>query len=147
MQGEQPSPSVPAMFIGAGLRALLIDRVTVEVHRALEAGGVPSIVLKGPSIANWLYGPDEVRGYGDSDLLVPHRDWDRAGRVLESLGFQNFLASMAHPRMESYASDPWFRNGEDIDLHSTLYGIGVPPAAVWDVLCRKTVRMAIGGAE
>jgi Uncharacterised nucleotidyltransferase len=147
MSGDRPSSSVPALFLGAGLRAMLIDRVTAEVHGALAQAGIPAIVLKGPAIGNWLYGPDEVRGYGDTDLLIPHREWQHAGEVLESLGFQNFLGTMAHPRMESYASDPWFREGEDVDLHSTIYGLRVPHEQVWGVLSAQTVPMAIGGAD
>jgi hypothetical protein len=147
MPGNQPTPSVAPLFLGHGLRNLLIDRVTVDVFRALEADGIPAIILKGPAIANWLYRADEVRSYGDSDLMIPHHEWEHAGRVLTGLGFQNFLASMAHPRMESYASDPWFREGEDIDLHSTLYGIGLHPDRVWDVMSGETARMMIAGAE
>lgn len=147
MPGAQPTSSVPTLFLGFGLRNLLIDRVTVDVCRALAADGIPSIILKGPAIANWLYRADEVRAYGDSDLLIPHGEWEHAGRVLEGMGFRNYLASMAHPRMESYASDPWFREGEDIDLHSTIYGVGLRPEAVWNVMSARTVPMSIGGAD
>lgn len=147
MPAERPSSSVPAIFLGAGLRAMLIDRVTAEVHRALADNGIPAVVLKGPAIANWLYDRDEVRGYGDSDLLIPHAEWEHAGRVLSELGFQNFLGTMAHPRMESYASDPWFREGEDIDLHSTIYGLRARHEDVWAVLGSETEPMAIGGAQ
>jgi hypothetical protein len=147
MPGERPSSSVPAVFLAAGLRALLMDRVIAEVHRALADGGIPAIVLKGPAIANWIYGPDEVRGYGDGDLLIPHGEWEHTGRVLQSIGFQNFLGDMAHPRMESFASDPWFREGEDIDLHSTIYGLRAPHEAIWEVLAEGAASMDIGGAS
>ena len=147
MSGDQTIPTVPANFMQAGMQALLIDRVTAEVHGALAAAGIPSIVLKGPAIGNWLYHRNEVRGYGDSDLLVPHDLWHDAGKVLAERGFRNFYENMAHPRMESYASDPWFRGDQDVDLHSTIYGIEAPPEAVWAVLSEDIATMEIGGED
>jgi hypothetical protein len=147
MAGETPDTGLPGMVVEAGMRALLVDRVTVEVQRALADRGIPSVVLKGPAIAQWLYTDGEVRGYGDSDLLVPHADWTRAGEVLTELGFQNFLSVMAHPRMESIASDPWFRGEQDVDLHSTIYGLAADPAEVWEILSANTAMLPLAGAE
>ena len=144
---QSPRSSVPPLLLEAGLRNLVIDRITVEVTRALAARGIPSLVLKGPAIANWLYGAHEVRAYGDSDLLVPHRLWDLAVDALTELGFTGDLEPMAHPRMASYASDPFVRGTDSLDLHSTLHGVGVPYEAVWPVLSRDAVPMQIGGAE
>jgi hypothetical protein len=147
MPEDRPSPPVPAIFLEAGMQAMLTDRVTAEVHQALADNGIPSVVLKGPAIANWIYDAREVRGYGDSDLLIPHTEWEHAGRVLASLGFQNYLSTLEQPIAESHASDPWFRGGDDVDLHSTLYGLRVPLDAVWPVLGARTVPMRIGGAD
>jgi hypothetical protein len=147
MSGEQHTSPVPPAFLEGGLRARVIDRTTAQVHQALAAAGIPSVVLKGPAIANWLYREDEVRAYGDTDLLIPHGEWEHAGEVLTGLGFTNFMAGMAHPRMESFASDPWYRGVEDVDLHSTIYGLGVRHQAVWGVLTDDLESMTIGGAE
>src|SRR3954447_14600393 len=103
MTDPAPTASLVALAIEAGMRNLLIDRVTVEVSRELEAEGIPNLVLKGPSIAQWLYDNDEVRAYGDTDLLIPHECWSRAVEVLRRLDFTHDISSLAHPRMESYA--------------------------------------------
>src|SRR3954452_16006779 len=124
MSDELAHPSVNALVVQAGVQSMMIDRITVEVTQAFSASGIPSIVLKGPAIANWLYGAGEVRGYGDTDLMVPQPLWLRAQEVLRERGFANSLESMAHPRMESYASDAWGRRDGDVDLHSTIYGLG-----------------------
>ena len=50
--------------------ALAIDAVTAQVVTALRANGIRPLLLKGPSIAGWLYGDGAARPYGDSDLLV-----------------------------------------------------------------------------
>jgi hypothetical protein len=134
-------------FIQAGMRNVLIDRLTVEVSTALERAEIPNVVLKGPAIAGWLYDRSEVRAYGDSDLLISQRDWERATEVLKSLGFTHDVSDMAHPRMESFASDPWYRGDDNVDLHSTLYGIGADPVKTWAVLSSTAVPIEIGGTE
>jgi hypothetical protein len=138
-------------FVSSGLRTLVVDRITVEVTRAFEAAGIPSVLMKGPALAQWLYdGPNEVRGYGDSDLLIRHQDWEKAGQVLTSLGFAEEISEMAHPRMESYASDPWYRgptNEDNVDLHATLYGVGADMDTVWEVLSASAVPIEVAGAE
>src|SRR5688572_18525084 len=124
MSAPRSTPSVSPLLLEAGFRNAFVDRVTAEMSRAFAARGIPSIVLKGPAIAQWLYEADEVRTYGDSDFLIPHEHWDLAGSVLREEGFQNLLVEMAHPRMQSHASDGWERRGVDnVDLHSTVYGI------------------------
>jgi hypothetical protein len=51
--------------------------------------------------------------------------------------------------MESAAGHPWVReaDGAAVDLHSTLFGIGAGPGAVWDAFAADAVRQAVGGAE
>jgi hypothetical protein len=143
----QPSPSVHPALLGAGLRNVLIDRVSVEVHEAFTARGIPCILLKGPAIARWLYRDDEVRGYGDSDFLIPRGCWQLAGEVLQSLGFASDIGGMAHPRMESFASDPWSRQGIDnVDLHCTFYGLEAEFDDIWSVLSADAESFALEGA-
>jgi Uncharacterised nucleotidyltransferase len=137
-------------FVSSGLRTLIVDRITVEVTRAFEAAGIPSVLMKGPVVAQWLYEPDEVRGYGDSDLLIRRQDWEKAGEVLTSLGFAEEISEMAHPRMESYASDPWYRGPtkeDNVDLHATLYGIGADMDAVWELFSSTAVPIEVAGEQ
>jgi hypothetical protein len=128
----------------------LLDRLIVEVSRDFRAAGIDHVVLKGPAIAGWLYGADEVRGYGDGDFLVPRADWERAIAVLREKGFTDSLAGMAHPRMESYHSHPWKLEGRgDIDMHATLEGIDADMDAVWRELAarRETLALEAGDVE
>jgi hypothetical protein len=142
-----PTASLPVLAIQAALRNVLIDRVTVETSRALAAAGVPSLVLKGPAVAQWLYDSDEVRAYGDTDLLIPHECWERAGEIFQRLGFTHDISSLAHPGMESFASDPWYRGDDNLDLHSTLFGIGEPPERVWGILSEEAMPIRLAGQE
>lgn len=131
------------------LRSFSVDRVTAEVVGALEAHSINSILLKGPTIATWLYAHERPRLYSDTDLLVGRSDWDRAMTVIEELGFRDALGPLAHPRMESGAGHPWRRDsdGAEVDLHYTLFGLTAPPERVWDLIASGAKRMNVGGAE
>ena len=49
---------------------LVVDATTAEVVGALRDVDAPCIVLKGPALADWLYGPNSDRYSVDVDLLV-----------------------------------------------------------------------------
>jgi hypothetical protein len=147
----EAGPSRPSGSEALHLAALSfeIDRVTAETTRALSAASVPSVLLKGPAIAGWLYPRERPRFYVDSDLLVRSEDWQRAISVLEANGFEDDLGPLAHPRMESAAGHPWRRAVDEaaVDLHCTLFGVGAGSQAVWSAFAEGAVRESIGGAE
>ncbi|HWI21245.1 MAG TPA: nucleotidyltransferase family protein [Baekduia sp.] len=124
--------------------ALAIDKVTADVVDVFESQGIDVMLVKGPVIGRWLY-PGEVRGYGDSDLLISPADWDRAVSTLEELGFHNYLGPLDHPRMESQAGTGFIRGHENIDLHSTLHGLDADPAVVWQMLWTRAQSQDVGG--
>jgi hypothetical protein len=123
----------------------IVDRLTALAAGWFEDAGIPYRLLKGPSIARWLYDRDELRGYGDTDLLVPRPRWDDAVALLRSQGFVDAMAEMAHPRMESYTSHPWSSPGGDIDLHSTLHGLTVDMDLVWEELSKDPEPLVVAG--
>ena len=126
-----------------------IDRVTAEVTSALSEASIPSMLLKGPGIATWLYSGDRPRIYTDSDLLLRKRDWKNALALIEGLGFADDLGPLEHPRMESGAGYPWARrsDGAHVDLHYTLFGIDADPQDLWTAFARDAVRENVGGVE
>jgi hypothetical protein len=129
--------------------SLAVDRVTAEVTTALDAARIPSVLVKGPAIANWLYAGEGARLYADTDLLVRAADWEGALAVLAGLGFEDDLGPLRHPRMESGAGHPWVRaaDGASVDLHRTLFGIGAEPEEVWAAFSTGAVRQRVGGVE
>jgi glycosyltransferase involved in cell wall biosynthesis len=124
---------------------LRLDALAHEVIDAFAAAGIESILLKGPSIVDWLYPKQEGRAYADIDLLVAPWDWASAQEVLSDMDFIDGLAPLGHPRMESRTSHPWVRGGLEIDLHCTLWGIEGPPENVWSVLSALTEQGVVGG--
>jgi hypothetical protein len=129
--------------------AFKVDRITAEISTALSERSIPSILVKGPAIATWLYSGEAPRLYGDTDLFLRKSDWEKAFKLMEGLGFEDDLGPLDHPRMESGEGFPWFRNadGAAVDLHYTLFGIGVPPEDVWIALSETAVGENVGGIE
>src|ERR1700733_12035032 len=117
-----PTDGLAPPIVELAVRNLLVDLVTAEVADLFDAAGIDCILLKGPVIADWLY-PDAIRGYGDSDLLVAPLDWERAVALLTNHGFTDYLAPLAHPRMESLAGTAFVRGPDNVDLHCTIAGL------------------------
>ena len=136
---DSPSPTGSVL---ATARSLMVDRMTAELTDALSRHGVEAILLKGPSFAAWLYGDGTVRSYGDCDLLIPPDQIAPAQQVLQDLGFRDYSAPLAHPRLESHA---WRRDPDWVDLHSTLIGMRVDPEEAWRILSQRTESQRVGG--
>jgi hypothetical protein len=134
--------------------ALYIDGVTAEVVTAMEAAGVPAIVLKGPSIAQWLY-PTGGRTYGDTDLLVPPVLFTDAASVLRSIGFKDrFDGFHSSERVDDPAETTFIRAGgpgtgrsATVDLHRNLPDVPATDQLVWDTLTACCETMHVGGIE
>jgi hypothetical protein len=118
---------------------LILDAAAAEVTGALSEGGVRSVLIKGPSVARWVYEEDEFRSYSDIDLLVAPADVRRAVRTLRGRGFD---------RVHSDAHAELLRRPRDqvtVDLHRLLVGIQARPEDAWGVLADQTERLALGG--
>ena len=123
------------------------------MRAALDAAGVPHILLKGRAWAALLYA-DSSRQYHDCDLLVPPTAHARAHGVLRQLGFlpDSGLAQHELPRDSDaaralHAAD-WKRASDcvRVDLHYTVSETGADPQDVWDVLAERTVLLQVGGS-
>jgi Uncharacterised nucleotidyltransferase len=103
------------------MRTLRIDAATAEVVGALRNAGVPSILLKGPSVPRWIYDVAS-RPYGDCDLLVPRSDVEASEQSLRSLGFERGGLHSIPGDWPRHAAV--YRRGDVVvDLHQTLLGV------------------------
>jgi hypothetical protein len=129
------------------VRALAVDAVSAEVISALHAAGIPSILLKGPSIARWLY-PTGGRSYGDTDLLVRGGDFATAEAILRRLRFVYIMDGWAGAEhMPHEVARCYVRPGGNVDLHRSLPHVPVAPGVVWETLSAQTVTLVLGGVE
>jgi hypothetical protein len=111
-------------------------------------------LLKGPSIAQWLY-PSGGRSYVDTDLLVPAYEFSHAGAVLKSLGFFELLEGFhsfergLDPGAEiAFVRRPELgRGGGFVDLHRNLPRLSTPDAFLWEAFSAGTESILVGDVK
>jgi len=89
---------------------------TAELKQMLAAfhqRGIPVISLKGPWLAERLYGDASLRCYGDLDFLVRPSDWNAVEDTLRELGFAPVGPSDDRHR-------EWERGGVHVEPHFRL---------------------------
>jgi hypothetical protein len=138
---------IPEHITDSALR-LRTDSVTAAVVQRLRDREVPSLVLKGPAIAYWLY-DDAARPYTDSDLLIDPRDLTVAEQVLTQLGFRCEDDDRAHPFIFEAHAQEWRRSedGAVVDLHWRLPGTESSPEVAWQLLAASAEPLSVGGTE
>lgn len=129
----------------AAIWTLGVDSVTAEVSGELEEAGVRCLLLKGPSVAQWLYADPGDRAYGDTDLLVAPADAPAARQTLTGIGFRRMWGPVAHPGMREPPSHPWRRDAFVVDLHEAIVGTARDAAALFDWLWEVSVAQVVAG--
>jgi hypothetical protein len=116
---------------------MALDAAAVDVLGALERAGARPVLLKGPSIARWLYDEPGERVYVDIDVLVAPDAAPTASDTLETIGFSYVV--------ESWNSSVWVRrrSGVNVDLHTALLGIGLAPAPAFEALTRSVASFQL----
>lgn len=144
--GRPDPPRETLLVLG---RNLAIDAATGEVVTALRHAGLRCILLKGPSVARWLYDDGSPRDYVDTDLLLSPDDFGAAERALSAAGFGLSLAEVSLPHARPLHADTWVRrsDGHMVDLHRNLPGARATAESVWNALSAETDTMTVGGAE
>jgi Uncharacterised nucleotidyltransferase len=124
----------------------LNDIAAAELVAAIEAAGIASILLKGPSIARWLYAEGESRLYWDIDLLVSPAELFRAEAVTARFGFQPLVSESTRIQRESH-HERWYRPVDNVcvELHRGFLGVDATDAELWDELIRNTEPLSLGG--
>ena len=131
------------------LRNTLLLRDAVHVIGALQAAGVPVMVLKGLHLAVQVYSEPGLRTMSDIDIMVPERDLAKAEHVMVGLGFgplprpdleefcrrSNHLARLSRPK-----SVP-------VEVHWTIERPTSPFTIDVDALWRRAQPIALGGLE
>lgn len=124
---------------------LRLDVAAAEVITKLNEAGIRSILLKGPSIASWLYEDWETRTYFDVDLLVSAAAFPHAEELLLGLGFRHLNLEATRIERDSH-HESWFRelDGVCIELHRGIIGIGVSDQAFWNGVSDDVEPLQLG---
>lgn len=137
-QGPRRPPNADRLRDAA--TTLMLDAETTRIVGTLGDEGIRSILLKGPSIAAWLYEDGAPRPYTDIDVLVSPRDAGAVRRILGRLGYSEYPI-----RSVSGHAQVWelTTTGVSVDLHRSLVGIGCGDEVFWDVFSGDAEEMAI----
>ena len=135
-----------AARVRAAMTNLRIDAATAEVMEALERAGAPSILLKGPALADWE-ADRFARAYADCDLWVAPATIGAAERTLAELGFTPPDDEHGLPAWWREHASNWTRelDGVAVDLHRVLQGVGAAPEHAWEVLSARTDAVVVVG--
>jgi hypothetical protein len=143
---EDVGPAHRIRLLAAGA-AMAVEETAAQATRVLRNTGIPTILLKGPSLARWLYDSQSARLAVDVDLLVAVADRSAAEAVLAELGYRAFPSNVAGKEIKH--AQHWDRdlNPISVDLHLTLPGVGVSSEDAWIVLSQNTEPLLVGGIE
>jgi Uncharacterised nucleotidyltransferase len=139
---------ISSVRIGALMWNLRIDAATGEFVSALRERAIESIVLKGPTLADW-YPPDSGRMYSDGDVWVAPGDLTVAEEVLAELGFAPTRDDTGLPTWWQEHGSSWQRERDlgKIDLHRFLQGTKADPQRVWELLRERSLPFRVGGVD
>lgn len=110
------------------------DLLHAQAHQVLGAAGVPSLVLKGPSLSAWLY-VDGARTYADADVLVPPGRREEALVALRTRGLEPSIPGLrlSEAGDHSVALRAPAPSGVELDLHTSFPGAEVSAQRFWEV--------------
>ncbi|MGH9268754.1 MAG: nucleotidyltransferase family protein [Acidimicrobiales bacterium] len=129
--------------------ALLLERLTVELADALGTGGVECRVLKGAAYAHLDYPDPCLRSFGDVDVLVRQRDYERAVEVLVGLGAKRRVPELRPGYDRRFGKGGTFvmADGTEVDLHRTFVFGAFGAAIASDDLFATSAPFRAGGRE
>ncbi|GFN29852.1 nucleotidyltransferase domain-containing protein [Paenibacillus xylaniclasticus] len=118
---EHVKQQLNQMFIQNTYRMLQLTAVMEKVCSELAAVHIEALVLKGPVIAEALYGDFSLRTSKDLDILVPEQRIEQAEAILLQLGFKpdehtpRILNSLKRKKHHLGYTHP--QNGVQVELH------------------------------
>lgn len=117
--GEFPIDSAVRSLLRSSLSATVVRsfplaQEVLRVSNTFRTHVVPVIPYKGPALAEDLWGSFSLRECSDLDFLVPPDEVDRAGTLLEELGYSRVTPIAAHlrPALLRNASEEQFNHRE-----------------------------------
>lgn len=131
--------------------AYILTTKLLHLLERFEVAAVPVIPLKGPVLAQTLYGDTAGRVYEDLDLLVRKEDVVRATALLGECGYQpdsGFArVPTAHWTRLTWESTFRDRNGTIVDLHWDIAPSDYPFRLEPETMLANSVPVRIAGRD
>jgi hypothetical protein len=127
-----------------------LELLHAEACWALRQANVHAMIIKGPSIAEWLY-PDEPRESVDADLLIDPAHWDDALEALHQMGFEDSLERFKDGEAPEHSvtlirTDPHVGR-HSVDLHRYFPGLDADPGDSFSALLDRRVIACQAGVD
>lgn len=122
-------------------RNLKLTRELLFIIENFDAKGIPIMPLKGPVLAEQVYGDIALRSFIDLDLLIPESEYTRAEELLQSLGYLNDLKltpaqNAAFLKSEHHHHFGSNKTGTSIELHwrisTSLFSLQPDLSGAWN---------------
>ncbi len=147
--GRDVAASLHDGYIESSKRALFLTARLCTLLDAFDHAGIQVIPLKGPPLAELLYGDSALRPSFDLDLLVHRADVPKGLQVLEEQGYAlpARLAHLPHPRLLRLESEALLRQdrGAAVELHWAVAPPDFPFAFDAEVLWRGRRPLEFAG--
>jgi hypothetical protein len=124
-----------------------------EVAFLLRGAGIPTLHIKGPTVALWLFDEGE-RVWGDVDILVPPSRLDDALATLQAAGFTERFPGVNRRTTDDHAitlvhNPPGgLRSaGAEVDVHDRFEGIDADPEWAFEQLWRRREPEQLGHVD
>jgi len=115
--GRNLPPELTQFFRANAIKNLYLTAELLRILRLLDAQGIRAVPLKGPALAQSLYGDLALREFCDLDVLVQETDLRKARELLEAQGYH--LDASLDPRGEA----AHIRNEQDYPFRHPAKGI------------------------
>lgn len=128
---------------------LRLERLLVDTSAVLEGAGVPTVALKGSSLAHTAYPDPATRVFGDVDVLVPSECFDDAGAALQQAGCRRRWPQLRPGFDRRFGKGATFDTPDrfEIDLHRTVtpgpFGLTIDLPGLFET----AVPLWLGGRE
>lgn len=132
------------------IRHLGIVGALHEVAALFDEADLRWLVMKGPVLSALYYDDIGDRGYSDLDLLVDHRDFSDAVRLLEAAGFSNAFKDWRLAERMLIGQLEMERGSVRVDLHWHLHydrDVRQPYAFRPREMVGRRRRVVVSGAE
>ncbi|MEQ1886573.1 MAG: nucleotidyltransferase family protein [Bryobacteraceae bacterium] len=131
--------------------AYILTTKLLHLLDRFEAASIAVLPLKGPVLAQTLYGDTAGRVYEDLDLLVRPKDVVRASELLGECGYQPDSGYAWVPPVEwtrlTWETTLRDRNGTIVDLHWGIAPSDYPFRLTPETMLANAARVCIAGRE
>ncbi|MBN1422754.1 MAG: nucleotidyltransferase family protein [Planctomycetes bacterium] len=150
LASESAIAEMRAHFCASARHNLLLAEELIEILGLLERHGIPAIPLRGPALAEALYGDVALRHFRDLDVLVRRRDFERAGELVGGRGFRPLHGAALPADVIFFRAERTFVREPGrmhLDLHWAIEREYFPSASEPASLWRRAERATLEGRE